>query len=100
MSSNQVNGKNGGARFRKGYDAIKGGFPAIGRLLLVGPSQGVHLVIKQRGEYDWIAVGKRQVSSEGPQVAFGFGVGPIEALCHLDGQVNAGRWREDKPFPS
>lgn len=80
------------------YEGFTKGLPGLGRLMMVGPSEGLSVQVKQRSEYDWIVVVKQAVSAEGPLVLFGVGHGPVEALLHADGQVQAGRWREDKPW--
>lgn len=79
-------------------DGFRAALPGIARLLMVGDATGSALQLKQRGPMDWICVVKR-VNFEGEsQVLFGMGVGPIEALGYADGQVQAGKWREDKPW--
>lgn len=85
-------------RYHKAVDGLRSGFIGLARLLMVEASTGIVLSVKQRGEYDWLALAKREHKENGPQVCFGFGVGPIEALCHLDGQVQSGSWRVDKPW--
>lgn len=85
-------------KFEQLYEGLANSMPGLGRLLLVGPTTELSIQVKQRAEYDWLVVVKMAKGGEGPVVLFGVGVGPVEAMLHADGQVQAGRWREDKPW--
>lgn len=98
MSDKKRERPGGSSGYFQVVDGLKAALPGISRLLMVGDASGASMNLKQRGPMDWICVVKRENSQGDPEVLFGIGVGPVEALGYADGQVQAGKWREDRPW--
>lgn len=58
----------------------------------------IEVRIKQRGPDDWLAIAKRDGDDGAPEVLFAFGIDFIGCVLSLDRMVQAGRWREDRPW--
>lgn len=56
------------------------------------------LRIKQRGEDDWLCVLRRYGDDGAPQVLFATGTDWLTCLWAADKLVQAGKWRDDKPW--
>lgn len=76
---------------------------ALGNVAAVMASRGsrdpVSILVKQRGDEDWIAVLKAYDTDDGIDVvAFGVGFDWMGAVFSLNSNVAADRWRPDKPY--
>ncbi len=58
----------------------------------------VELRVKARDDSTLLAIAKGYSSDGGPIVAFGVGYDLISCLMALDGTIQGGHWREDKPW--
>lgn len=58
----------------------------------------IELRLKMRDDMTVLAVLKRYGPDGGPMVCFGSGYGVSGALMAIDGTVNAGDWRVDRPW--
>lgn len=58
----------------------------------------VEIRLKLRPDGTVLAIAKGYDSDGGPVVCFGTGYGVLGALMSVDGTIQGGRWREDKPW--
>lgn len=56
------------------------------------------LRVKARDDGSVLAIAKGYDSSGGPIVSFGVGYDAIGALLGIDGTIQAGKWKVDKPW--
>jgi hypothetical protein len=85
--------------YGRAEDALRDGLPQLAAWLS-GPRRAdfVRLVLRQRGEHDWVSVLSAYDDAGAPVVCFGSGFDAVAALLGLEGAVAAGNWRPDRPI--
>jgi hypothetical protein len=89
---------NDDAVYLKAERGLYANFPQL-RSVLVGDGENlVSLLVKRRGDADYLVVLKRESPKVGMVVAFGSGFDVVGALLGLEGTLAAGRWKADTPW--
>lgn len=76
---------------------LKRRLPGLWKLCRDDGQPALAVSLRRRGAGDWLAVVTREGDDGGPEVLFASGSDWVECLRAADGQVQAGRWRPDKP---
>ena len=79
-------------------DGFEVAIPDVGSLLLRNAEDFERILIRNRGDGDWIGVLKAFSGDGTPIVCFGTGYDAITCLLSLNTSVRKGKWREDKPW--